>query len=438
VNARESRRTALKNRIVSALALVAVAAASLTACSAPSTDPDREATLTIWNPQDNWRKTTTFYEDKLDQFKADHPNVSIEYIDIPYAQYEARYTAGFASGTEAPDVFMGQVSYYGGALGIAGEAPDDLQALWSEKLTPLTAGNFQLDGSWHGYPVSSDLGMELFYNVDQFAEVGLDPLNPPETFEELREYAEKLALTDSSGAVSRNGMALRYSGNPTGIVDKALPYIHAFGGRLYAEDQSTAEGYLNSEETIAGIEYMQDLVTDDISSLQLGTPDDTFAQGLSAMTFREGWYEGFLTENAPDVNFAVVPYPEGNAGYPQVSLLFNWAWMVNDNSDNKDLAWEWMRAISDPELDLELAQLESYMPVWSENFEDPYVTGRVDYTAVQKQLTEGAGPVYNAPYTNQIATVVGAAIESALQGADVRETLNGAVAEVDELLERGR
>ncbi|MEL0626157.1 extracellular solute-binding protein [Salinibacterium amurskyense] len=428
----------MKHSTTKTLALALVAAVALSSCSAASTDPDREATLTVWNPQDNWRQTTDFYKDKIAEFEEQHPNVTVNYVDIPYGQYEARYTAGFASKSDAPDIFMGQVSYYGGALGVAGQAPDDLQELWEENLTPLTAGNFKVDDQWSGYPVSSDLGMELFYNIDQFAEVGLDPDSPPETFEELREYADLLATQDSAGTVTRNGMALRYSGNPTGIVDKALPYIHAFGGRLYAEDNSTAEGYLNSEETVAGIQYMQDMVTDGVSSLQLGTPDDTFAQGLSSMTFREGWYEGWLKKNAPDVNFGVVPYPSGDAGYPKVSLLFNWAWMVNDNSANKDLAWDWMRAISDPELDLELAQLEGYMPVWSENFEDPYVLDRTDYVAVEKQLDEGAGPVYNAPYTNQIATAVGAAIESALQGADVREALDGAVVEVNELLERGQ
>ncbi|MBH0129746.1 ABC transporter substrate-binding protein [Salinibacterium sp. NK8237] len=428
----------MKHSIRRTLALAVVAAVSLSSCSTASTDPDREATLTIWNPQDNWRQTTDFYKDKIADFEKEHPNVTVKYVDIPYGQYEARYTAGFASKSDAPDIFMGQVSYYGGALGVADQAPDDLQELWAENLTPLTAGNFKVDGEWSGYPVSSDLGMELFYNIDQFVEVGLDPDSPPETFEELREYADLLATQDSSGTVTRNGMALRYSGNPTGIVDKALPYIHAFGGRLYAEDNSTADGYLNSDETVAGIQYMQDMVTDGVSSLQLGTPDDTFAQGLSSMTFREGWYEGWLKQNAPDVNFGVVPYPTGDAGYPKVSLLFNWAWMVNANSENSDLAWDWMRAISDPELDLELAQLEGYMPVWSENFEDPYVLDRTDYVAVEKQLNEGAGPVYNAPYTNQIATAVGAAIESALQGADVRESLDGAVTEVNELLERGK
>ena len=428
----------MRHRKILALVCAAAVAFAMAACANSSTDADRETTLTIWNPQDNWRKTTGFYEDKLADFEEKYPNVTIEYVDIPYGQYEARYIAGFTSGKDAPDIFMGQVSYYGGALGVAGQAPDDLQELWSDNLTPLTAKNFQIDDAWFGYPVSSDLGMQLYYNIDQFTEVGLDPNDPPTTFDELREYADQLAVRDASDKVTRNGMALRYSGNPTGIVDKALPYIHAAGGRLYAEDQSTADGYLNSEETIAGVQYMQDLVTAGASSLELGVPDDTFAQGLSAMTFREGWFEGWLKENAPDVNFGVVPYPEGEAGYPKVSLLFNWAWMVNDKSSDKDIAWEWMRAVSDPDLDLQLAELEGYLPVWSSNFDTPYVTDRADYNAVEKQIEEGAGPVYNAPYTNQIAAVIGAAIESAVQGADVRESLDGAVAEVDELLERGR
>lgn len=416
------------------LAMTAMAACSQQA--APS--GDREATLKIWNPQDNWRKTTNFYDSRVQAFKDKYPKVKVEYVDVPYGQYEARYTSGFSSSSDAPDIFMGQVSYYGGALGIAAIAPDDLQKTWEEKLSNVTRGNFKVDGQWAGYPVSTDLGMQLYYNTEHFTAAGLDPESPPQTFQDLRQTAGKLAQKDGDKVV-RNGLALRYSGNPTGIADKALPYVHAFGGRLYAQDHKTSEGFINGEGTIAGIQYMQDLVTKDrVSSLELGSPDDTFAQGLSSMTLREGWYEGWLKQNAPGVKFAVVPYPEGPDGYPKVSLLFNWAWMVSDRSSNKDLAWEWMRTVASPATDLELAKVEGYLPVWTENFTTPYVTQRSDFKAVEKQMAEGPGPVYNAPYTNQIALVVGTAIEKCLQGADVKQTLDGIVPQVDELLERGR
>jgi hypothetical protein len=66
------------------------------------------------------------------------------------------------------------------------------------------------------------------------------------------------------------------------------------------------------------------------------------------------------------------------------------------------------------------------------------VVGRNDYVAVEKQLNEGPGPAYNAPYTNQIAIEVGQAIEAAIRGADVEQTLTNVVVKVDELLKRGR
>lgn len=421
------------------LSVVVVIAVMVAACSGLGADPDRQQiTLRIWNPQDNWRDSMDLYPKRVAEFERQHPNVTVEYVDVPYGQYEARYMAGFASQSDAPDIFMGQVSFYAGGMGVAAEVPEDLQAEWTANLAPLTQPNFKVDGRWYGYPVSTDLGMQLFYNVDQFEEAGLDAADPPETFDELRTYADKLAVR-KNGKVTRNGMALRYSGSASGIADKALPFMHAFGGRLFAEDQQTASGVLDSEDTVAGVQFMQDLVIKDkVTSLELGSPDDTFAQGLSSMTFREGWYEGWLQENAPDINFEVAPYPSGPDGYPRVSLLFNWAWMVYNEGPHQDIAWDWIRAVANPDLDLELAKLEGYLPVWQRNFDTPFVRDRKDWTAVQRQLEEGAGPVYNAPYNNQIGIVIGEAVEAALQGHDVQESLRDVIPEVDALLVRGQ
>lgn len=423
--------------------IVALAASALVltlaGCGGGSNgDQGGTGTLTIWNPQDNWRATSDYLREHLDAFEQMHPDVTVEIVDIPYGQFEARYAAGFSSGENAPDIFMGQVSYYARGLGVAQVAPDDLQDQWNENLLDVTAPAHQVDGQWYGYPVSSDLGMQLFYNVEHFEEAGLDPDVPPQTFDDLREYAGRLAQHNGD-TVTRDGMAIRYSGAPMGIADKALPYIHAHGGRLYAEDESTADGYLNGPGTIAGLTYMQNLIhTDNSSSLELGAPDDTFIQGLSSMTFREGWYQAHIEANAPDLEYRIAPYPTGPEGYPQVSVLFNWSWMVNASSPNSEIAWDWIRSVSNPETDLDLAELEAYLPVWESNFGDEFVTGRADYNAVERQLEEGPGPYYGAPYSNQINTAVGEAVEAILQGADVEQTLNQAVSEIDDLLAQGR
>lgn len=393
-------------------------------------------TLRVWSPQDQWQESLEYYAENLKDFEEKYPNVTIEYVHIPYEGYEAKYLTAFAGQAEAPDIFMGKPAYYAGAIGVADVAPDDLQELYTESLIEVTQPFFQVDGKWVAYPVSSDLGMQLYYNVDHFEEVGLDPNDPPQTFEELMEYAEKLTVYDDNGNILRNGMAHRYDGAPVGLADKALPYIHAFGGRLYAPDGSTAEGYLNGPETVAALQYMADMVYNNkVASLELGKPVDTFAAGKSSMIFREGWLVGWMADNAPDVNYAVAPLPEGPGGYPGLSLLFGWSWMVNKFSPHADIAWDWVRAVSNEKTDLELAKLEGYHPVWQVNFDDPFVADRPDYVATQAILSHPTGPYYDDPFINEIATRVGEAVQAVLFGeAEPQEALDAAVADVDALL----
>lgn len=419
-----------------ALAVAMFSAVSLVGCSTPNDSGPQ--TLTIWYPQEQWQKSADYLEQHTEALEAKYPDVKVDFVLIPYAEYEARYQAAFSGGGQnAPDIFVGPVPYYV-YLGVAAEAPADLQDKWSNEVVNSISAAFQTDGKWFGYPDSADLGMELYYNKTMFAEAGLDPDNPPTTFEGLLSSAKKLVGVDG-GKIAQNGISVRYDGSPTGIADKALPYIHAFGGQLYASDYSTAEGYLNGDGTIAGLTYLQNLVhgPEAVASLELGNPDNTFAQGLSAMTFREAWYAGYLDTNAPDLDYAVVPLPNGPGGYPKVSLLFNWAYMVYAKGPHQELAWDWLRMTFDAEMDLRIAEMEGYLPVLESNYSDAYVADRVDFGAVQKQIAEGPGPQYASPMSVQVNARIGEAVEAILQGADVRATVDAAVPDVDALLTKG-
>lgn len=419
-----------------ALAVAIFSVVGLVGCSSPSDSGPQ--TLTVWSPQEQWQKSADFLEENTAALAEKYPGVKVDFVQIPYAEYEARYQAAFSSGGQnAPDVFIGPVPYYA-YLGVATEAPADLQKSWSANVVNSISAAFQVDGKWYGYPDSADLGMELYYNKAIFASAGLDPENPPTTFDELLDYAKKLTIVED-GKIAQNGISVRYDGSPTGIADKAIPYIHAFGGQLYAEDYSTAEGYLNGSGTVAGLKYLQNLVqgSEAVASLELGNPDNTFAQGLSAMTFREAWYAGYLDTNSPDLDYAVVPLPTGPGGYPKVSLLFNWAFMVYAKGPHQELAWDWLRVTFDDKTDLKIAEMEGYLPVLEANYADPYVADRVDYSAVQKQISEGPGPQYSSPMSVQINARIGEAIEAILQGSDVKKTVDAAVPEINEMLKKG-
>jgi multiple sugar transport system substrate-binding protein len=327
-------------------------------------------------------------------------------------------------------MFVGKVAYFAGGLQVADPAPPDLQEAWGEEIVDNIAPFFQWDGEFYGWPVESDLGVMLYYNTDMFEEVGLDPANPPQTMDELLEAAQKIS---DAGYV---GFGVRYSGNPRGIADKWLPFLHAWCGRLYSEDGKTAEGYLNSPEAIESLQFYGDLVNEyGVSSLTVGKPMDAFALGQVGMFFREAWTVGVLRDSAPDLNYAVAPVPS-EACNPGISLLFSQSIMVNKYSPNKDLAWEWMRYMTtNPEFDMDLAELNGTLPVHKSNLETDYFTARPDYEAELEIIENPPSPYYDAPFINEVSFRVGQAVEEILfDQKTAEEALNDAAPDVDELL----
>jgi multiple sugar transport system substrate-binding protein len=419
--------------------LLLVVIATMASCAAPAGPGGAQSTapkkLVVWEYQDQWQKSLDYDRQHLAEFQKKHPGVEVEFVHIPYADYEAKYLTAFAGRNNAPDIFMGKVAYYGGSVGVADVAPDDLQKLWTEKVADVISPFYKINGKWYGHPVSADFGMMLYYNTDMFKEAGLDPTKPPATMAELQAAANKLTVRDAAGKVSRSGFAVRYSGAPTGIADKALPFVHAFGGRIYSPDGKTSTGFLDSPKTIEGLTFLQTLITKDkVASMELGLPEEQFGAGKAAMIFREGWLVGWLGTNAPKINFAVSPMPSGPGGYPGLSLFFSHSWMVNKFSPNKDLAWDWMRTYSNAQVDEDLAKLEGYLPVYKENLAKPLVTSRADFKATEYIIKQPTGPYYDNAYINEISTRAGQAIQAIMLGGDVKDSLTKATVDINKLL----
>jgi ABC-type glycerol-3-phosphate transport system substrate-binding protein len=211
----------------------------------PTPEPSGPVKLVFWSFLDQeYPGMYPFFEEKLAGFQEQYPDVDIEFVPIPYEGSDAKYLAAFAGRENAPDIWMGKVPYFAGGLKVADPAPDDVNEAWDGIFVDNIKSYLQWEGDYYGFPIESDLGVMLYYNTDMFEAAGLDPSDPPETMDELLEYAQALA---DAGAV---GFGVRYSGNPRGIADKWLPFLHAWCGQLYSDDGTTSDGYLNSPEAI--------------------------------------------------------------------------------------------------------------------------------------------------------------------------------------------
>jgi len=392
--------------------------------------------LVYWSLEiGNYPQEIPWFYEKLKVFQKENPNVHIDFIEIPYETADAKMVAAFAGRTGAPDIFVGKTPYYAGGLHVAAPFPPDLERYCERSINPKIAEFVKYEGKFYAWPVETDLGMMLYVNEDMFKKAGLDPEKPPKTMDELVEYAKKLTIKDEAGRIRQGGFAVRYSGNPRGLADKWLPFLHAWNGRLYGPEGKKASGYLNSPEVVEALQFYGDLVHKyKVASITAKKPLEAFGGGFAAMFFREQWAVGWLRDNAPQINYKIYPLPS-KVKYPGISLLFTQAEMAYKFSPHLNTVWEWMKFIYNEEIDMERAKLQGTLPVCMKNWEKPYITERPDYKVCKVILESPASPYYGDPYINEIAFRVGEAVAEVLFGKKTaKEALDSAAPGIDEIL----
>jgi multiple sugar transport system permease protein len=329
-------------------------------------------------------------------------------VTIPYQGYEAKYLAAFMSKGSAPDIFMGMTHQWCGQYDFCDRMPADLEKLYDQNLPKYMADIGKWNGARYGIPIEHGNFQQMYINADMFRKAGLNPDDPPKTFTgDWLAAMKKLTISDPKGGdPTQVGFAIRSKGAPVGITDKFLPFAHAWGAPHAEPNLDKATGYANSPEMVAALTFFGDLVNKDkVASLSFGNPEDAFGQKRAAVIFRESWFFGWLKKNAPDVNFKVYALPCEKV-CPGAGALFPWTDLVYKNSPNKQVAWEFMRFISNAKDDMEHHQLQGILPVWTANLETDYVKSRPDYKSTKDMLAQQVPPTYFHPKSNELATRV--------------------------------
>ena len=407
----------------------------LTGLLAPAPGAAQQKKLVYWT---HWEQNPGFnkwYETKGKEF-AKKTGYEVEVVTIPYQGYEAKYLAAFMAKTGAPDFFNGMTHQWCGQYDFCDPMPADLVKTWDEQLPKYMVPEGKWEGKRFGYPVEHGNFQMMYLNVDLFRKAGLDPDKPPKTYDDWLVAMKKLTIVDAKGEPTQVGFALRSKGHPVGITDKFIyPFGHAFGARMLSPELDKASGYANSPEMVAALTFFGNLVLKDkVASLVLGNPEDAFAQKRAAVIFRESWFGGWVNKNAPDVKFKVAALPCGKV-CPGAGALFPWTNLVYKNSPNKQVAWEFIRFVSNAKDDLEQHQLEGILPCWTVNQDAAYAKARPDYQAAKDMLDRPVPPIYYHPKSNELATAFGEAVVGVLVGkGQPKPLLDEAAAKMDRIL----
>ena len=183
-------------------------------------------------------------------FKATYPNVEVEIIGYTYNDMLDQVRTA-ALGGAAPHVAKMPI-LWGGEFAGKGQlremGPADI-GLTDDHFWAGALKSVSIDGVRFGLPTNNET-MALIWNADLFAQAGLDPENPPATWDDVVAYSK--AIKDTTGADGYGIVAKTNAGNTP---FRFMPLCWAEGGS--AIDEATDVPTLDGENTMIANEGSQ-------------------------------------------------------------------------------------------------------------------------------------------------------------------------------------
>jgi multiple sugar transport system substrate-binding protein len=402
----QSRRKLLAIALLMTLVLAACAGGNDEAAEVQEGGPESDVTLTFWNGFTGPDRPAL--ETLVDRFNEEQDKIEIEMEIMPWDVFFQKILPSLAS-DEGPDIAAmatEQIPQYA-AKGVFAPLDElyDENILDTEALVGPAVDATEFEGQHYGVPMNFTT-LLLYWNKDMFREAGLDPEQPPTTWEEWAEYAVKLTKDENGdGKPEQYGYA---------IADhETIPMwpilIWGNGGEIVAEDGSQA--MLDDPATIEAVEYWSDLVVNQkISPVGLAgaDADKLFLSKKAAMEVVGPWMTTGFEDAGIDFGLAMVPAgPE-----QQVTLGTSVAMVLNSkaDADTKAAAYEFFKFWNSEESQIYWAVNSGFPPTRtdidsSQLGENPYVGEFAKYAEQSKFYLPGI-PNFTEVNTNNFEPAI--------------------------------
>lgn len=221
-------------------------------------------------------------------------------------------------------------------------------------------------GKLYGIPIGTD-DRALYYNKDMLVKKGFvdekGEARPPRSWQELRDYANKLSEYD---AVSGGRKKLKVAGFVPNYGNSWL-YLYGWqnGAQYMSGDGKTC--LLHEKAVVGALEYMKSMYDDlggaaEVNAFQSsfqGGELDPFLTGKIAMKIDGNWVLSGIAAYKPDMNFAAAPAPMPDASQEPISWLGGWAWVIPKGARHPREAWRLIRRLSSVETNMHMAAINA-------------------------------------------------------------------------------
>lgn len=424
---RLSRRTCLATALGAGLALSSCGKDTGNR-STTNDDSTAEVTLSFWGTYGNGgnsAQTDVLTKELIPSFQEANPNITVEYVDMPYDGLKQKLTTG-AAGGELPDLLRSDIGWIAqfGKLGAFKALDVDMPGFkgLSEQVFPGTLAANHWDGHYYGLPLNTNTRV-MVANLDGLKKGGFD--KPPETFDQMRELAQAL-----------QGKQVQAFAEAELSAWAVMPWIWSAGGDIADADMKKSTGVLNSPESVAGLQLLVDLYKQDqIPNLIVGNEGATATSdglpGGNYATILDGpWMKDIWDGQYPDFDPVYAPVPAGAGG--SISVVGGESIVVTEETTNAEAAYKFVEfALSDEyQLGMATAGQMSVKPSLSEK--QAVVAPHFEVFAKQLETAKSRLP---HPKAGEIDEILNQELVKAFDGsASVGEVLTSAASKVDELL----
>jgi multiple sugar transport system substrate-binding protein len=420
----------------------AATSAATQAAATPATAPSAaaEATkLVIW-PRNYTLTQDPPFQPVTKDFEAAHPGVTVELSGAPYdPQFQRIELSQAGQITDIPDViqldniWLGQFTEEKILANL-----DSYYSSWAGKtdILPAYADSTKWNGSQQAVWFYSDIRL-LIWNKDVFKKAGLDPEKGPATWDEV--FADAQAIKDKVPGVVPVGFP---AASQEGTVDRWYPYLYMTGSNILSPDNKTA--VFNDAGGQKAVQFYVDLVKKGYATKDLLTQE---ADGVSASVF-SGKYgmmlatvgsglsdrpEGMTAEQFKTTIGAVVP--PICSGCQQATVAGGWMLGITDKSTHKDLAWDYIMAVTDGKQMVPFEDQFTRVPVRQSGLADPSKFATDPYFSESAKAAGVAHfPPFIAKYTGMIE-FIWTGIQKAVNGdLSTKDALDEAANSVNTLL----
>lgn len=376
--------TAVRRAILGSAGVLTTALV-LTACGGSTAGGSGEADeLTMWA-----RSSTQDYTQALvDEYNDSH-DTQIKLTIVASDSFQQKVGAAAGAGS-LPDILASDVVYAPNYAkqSVYLDITDRIAELpFGEDLVSAHIEASTFDGKTYAVPHKVDSSF-IFYNKDLFTAAGLDPENPPTTYDEIYEAAK--AIT----ALGDDTYGFYFPGNCAGCNAYTSFGVARAGDEVpISADGQTADIDSDALQDWFGLYqrlYADGLVPSGASTGDSTTQQEPFLQGKVGI-WPNGSYSIPTVNEAVDFEWGYMPLATAD-GSSTGTFVGGDVVGVTSTTENADAAWDFIEWSLGDEAQVDIVAKDGNLPVRVDLAENEYTAADPRLTAITEGMADGYTP----------------------------------------------